>query len=64
MGRKSPGTALSPAGNAGKGRTFTFEVVEQAAKLTLGGARLVATNLDPNRPTALGNRPGCGAIHG
>lgn len=46
----------------GEGRTFTFEVVEQAVNLILSGARLVATNLDPNCPTARGARPGCGAI--
>ncbi|HOJ67554.1 MAG TPA: HAD-IIA family hydrolase [Candidatus Hydrogenedentes bacterium] len=46
----------------GEGRTFTFEVIEQAVNLILGGARLVATNLDPNCPTARGARPGCGAI--
>ena len=31
-------------------------------RLVLGGARLVATNLDPNCPTQAGLRPGCGAI--
>src|SRR5262249_46441632 len=30
--------------------------------MVLGGARLVATNLDPNCPTQSGTRPGCGAI--
>jgi NagD protein len=30
--------------------------------MVLDGARLIATNLDPNCPTASGTRPGCGAI--
>ena len=30
--------------------------------MILGGARLIATNLDPNCPTQAGLRPGCGAI--
>src|ERR687887_1738243 len=30
--------------------------------MILGGAKLVATNLDPNCPTQSGTRPGCGAI--
>ncbi len=46
----------------GEGRTFTFEMVETALGLILGGAKLVATNLDPNCPTQTGTRPGCGAI--
>src|SRR5207247_582445 len=33
-----------------------------ALNMILGGARLVATNPDPNCPTATGTRPGCGAI--
>lgn len=46
----------------GEGRTLNFEVVEAALGMILGGAKLVATNLDPNCPTATGTRPGCGAI--
>ena len=30
--------------------------------MILGGAKLVATNLDPNCPTQTGMRPGCGAM--
>jgi NagD protein len=46
----------------GEGRTITFEMVEAALNMVLGGARLVATNLDPNCPTQSGTRPGCGAL--
>jgi NagD protein len=46
----------------GEGRTLSFEVVEHAVQMVLDGARLIATNLDPNCPTASGTRPGCGAI--
>lgn len=46
----------------GEGRTLTFETLEIAVKMILNGARLIATNLDPNCPTADGTRPGCGAI--
>ena len=46
----------------GEGRTFNAEMMEQAVNLILGGARLIATNLDPNCPTQSGTRPGCGAI--
>ncbi|GAC1475369.1 MAG: HAD-IIA family hydrolase [Isosphaeraceae bacterium] len=45
----------------GEGRTISFEMVEAALKMILGGAKLVATNLDPNCPTETGPRPGCGA---
>src|SRR3954468_20377184 len=45
----------------GEGRTFSFEMVEAALKMILGGAKLVATNLDPNCPIESGLRPGCGA---
>src|SRR5262249_10139489 len=33
-----------------------------ALGMILAGAKLVATNLDPNCPTQIGTRPGCGAI--
>src|SRR5690349_1787097 len=45
----------------GEGRTISFEMVEAALKMVLGGAKLLATNLDPNCPTESGLRPGCGA---
>lgn len=45
----------------GEGRTISFEMVEAALRMVLGGAKLVATNLDPNCPTEAGLRPGCGA---
>ena len=35
----------------GEGRTLNFEMVEAALGMILGGAKLVATNLDPNCPT-------------
>jgi len=46
----------------GEGRTLNFEMVEAALKMILRGAKLVATNLDPNCPTQDGTRPGCGAL--
>ena len=46
----------------GEGRTLTFEMVEAALGMILAGAKLVATNLDPNCPTQTGTRPGCGAV--
>jgi NagD protein len=46
----------------GEGRTFNAEIMEQAVNLIMAGARLVATNPDPNCPTQSGTRPGCGAI--
>ncbi len=46
----------------GEGRTVTAEALESATQMILAGAKLVATNLDPNCPTAVGTRPGCGAI--
>ena len=41
---------------------MSFEMAEAALKMILGGAKLVATNPDPNCPTESGIRPGCGAI--
>jgi len=46
----------------GEGRTFTCEMIEAALNMVLGGAKLVATNMDPNCPTQHGTRPGCGAV--
>ena len=45
----------------GEGRTLTLENLEKAVDMILGGARLIATNLDPNCPKPSGTRPGCGA---
>src|SRR5204863_361352 len=46
----------------GEGRTFNLELVEAAVRMILGGAKLIATNLDPSCPTQDGLRPGCGAM--
>jgi NagD protein len=45
----------------GEGRTLTLEMLEVAVHMILDGAKLIATNLDPNCPTRNGTRPGCGA---
>ena len=46
----------------GEGRTFNIEQVDAAVRMILGGAKLIATNLDPNCPVENGLRPGCGAM--
>jgi NagD protein len=46
----------------GEGRTFNLELVESAVRMVQDGAKLIATNLDPNCPTPNGLRPGCGAM--
>jgi NagD protein len=46
----------------GEGRAFNFEMIETAVQMIERGAKLIATNLDPNCPTQNGTRPGCGAI--
>ena len=46
----------------GEGRALSFEMIEKAVRMIEHGARLVATNMDPNCPTEGGLRPGCGAI--
>lgn len=46
----------------GEGRTFNLEMVEAAVRMIHRGAKLIATNLDPNCPTENGIRPGCGAL--
>ncbi|HMP05582.1 MAG TPA: HAD hydrolase-like protein, partial [Lacipirellulaceae bacterium] len=46
----------------GEGRTLTYEMLEQAVQMVVNGAKLIATNLDPNCPTPTGTRPGCGAF--
>ncbi len=46
----------------GEGKTLSMEMLEKAVTFVNDGARLIATNLDPNCPTERGMRPGCGAI--
>lgn len=46
----------------GEGRSFNFEMIEMAVRMINNGAKLIATNMDPNCPTQNGIRPGCGAI--
>ncbi|MEX0586626.1 MAG: TIGR01457 family HAD-type hydrolase [Pirellulales bacterium] len=46
----------------GEGRTLSFESLEKAVRMVAAGAKLIATNPDPNCPTEEGIRPGCGAI--
>jgi NagD protein len=46
----------------GEGRTFSLELVERAVSMVHRGAKLIATNMDPNCPTQDGLRPGCGAL--
>lgn len=46
----------------GEGRTFNLELVEAAVRMILGGAKLIATNMDPNCPMQGSLRPGCGAM--
>jgi NagD protein len=73
IGESGLATALHESGYAivdrdpdyvvvGEGRTLNFEMVEVALRMVIGGAKLIATNLDPNCPTEYGLRPGCGAI--
>ena len=45
----------------GEGRTVNLEMLELAVQMIFDGAKLIATNLDPNCPTQSGTRPGCGA---
>ena len=46
----------------GEGRSITLEMLESAVQMIIDGAKLIATNLDPNCPTKDGGtRPGCGA---
>ena len=45
----------------GEGRALNFEMMEAAVNMVRDGAKLIATNLDPNCPTSRGIRPGCGA---
>lgn len=46
----------------GEGRAINFEMFEAAVRMIEKGAKLIATNLDPNCPTEKGPRPGCGAL--
>ncbi|QDU10155.1 HAD-IIA family hydrolase [Gimesia aquarii] len=46
----------------GEGRSMNFEMIEAAVRMIENGAKLIATNMDPNCPTQNGLRPGCGAI--
>src|SRR5271154_6719549 len=55
--KKPQGTAFV----IGEGGIISFEMVEAALRMIMAGAKLIATNLDPNCPTELGIRPGCGA---
>jgi HAD superfamily hydrolase (TIGR01450 family) len=43
-------------------RSFDYDACDRAACLVRGGARFIATNLDPTLPTPTGLRPGAGAI--
>lgn len=46
----------------GEGRAFNCEMIDTAVRHIFAGAKLIATNLDPNCPTSNGIRTGCGAI--
>jgi NagD protein len=47
----------------GEGRTIMLESVDKAINMIMGGAKLIATNLDPNCPVGNGKyRAGCGAF--
>src|SRR5439155_14417370 len=46
----------------GEGRILNFEMAESALQMLRGGAKLVATNLDPSCPTLHGIRPGAGSV--
>ncbi|NIG55592.1 HAD-IIA family hydrolase [Chitinophaga sp. Cy-1792] len=47
----------------GEGRTIMLESVDKAINMIMKGAKLIATNLDPNCPVADGKyRAGCGAL--
>ena len=41
----------------GEGRTLRFEMLEHAVQMVLDGAKLIATNLDPNCPTQARHAP-------
>jgi NagD protein len=46
----------------GEGRTFNLEQVDAAVRMIVRGAKLIATNLDPNCPVENSVRTGCGAM--
>lgn len=47
----------------GEGRTIMLESVDKAINMIMKGAKLIATNLDPNCPIGEGKyRAGCGAL--
>lgn len=46
----------------GEGRSLNMENMDMAVDMVYKGAKLIATNLDPNCPTVDGMRPGCGAF--
>ena len=47
----------------GEGRTIMLESVDKAINMIMNGAKLIATNLDPNCPVGSGKyRAGCGAF--
>lgn len=47
----------------GEGRTIMLESVDKAINMIMNGAKLIATNLDPNCPVGDGKyRAGCGAF--
>ncbi|WP_114783329.1 HAD-IIA family hydrolase [Botryobacter ruber] len=47
----------------GEGRTILLESVDKAINMVMKGAKLIATNLDPNCPVGNGSyRAGCGAF--
>jgi NagD protein len=47
----------------GEGRTIMLESVDKAINMVMNGAKLIATNLDPNCPVGNGRyRAGCGAF--
>ncbi len=48
--------------SSAKGGRSPLKVLEAATRMIMDGAKLIATNLDPNCPTSEGLRPGCGAI--
>ena len=46
----------------GDTRSYDYEKIERAARLILGGAKFIATNLDLTGPSEDGIQPACGAL--
>lgn len=46
----------------GLNRSFTYDLLREAATAVINGARLIATNTDPTFPTPAGPEPGAGAL--